>query len=96
MFKRKLNANDEVIRYKARLVARGFSQKCGTDYDEVFGLLVRQSNFKALLTIAGHEGLIVEYFDAKTAFLNGALSNQVYMKLPKGYKEIKNIGIFIN
>ena len=90
VFKRKFNANGEVIRYKARLVARGFSQKYGTDYDEVFAPVVRQSSLKALLTIAGHKNLIVKHFDAKTAFLNGVLSNEVYMQLPEGYKAIQN------
>ena len=83
-----LNTNGEVIRYKARLVARGFSQKYGTDYTEI--LATRQSSFKARLTITGVKELIVKYYDAKNTFLNVFKSKEVYMQLPEGYKEIQN------
>ena len=58
------NGKGEVIRCKARFVARGFSQKYGTDYDEVVAPVIRQSSLKALLTIAGHDDLIFKHFES--------------------------------
>ena len=55
VFKKKRDAERKVIRYKARLVARGFSQKYRIDYDEIFVPAVRQSTFRTLLAVAGHK-----------------------------------------
>lgn len=89
VFKTKKNAEGGPDRYKARLVARGFSQKYGIDYDEVFAPVIRQTTFKILLAIAGNKKLIVKHLDAKTAFLNGKLSEPIYMRQPQGY-EVNN------
>ncbi|KAK2574783.1 hypothetical protein KPH14_013025, partial [Odynerus spinipes] len=86
VYKIKRNAEGKIERYKARLVARGFSQKYGTDYDEVFAPVVRQTTFRTLLTIAGKESMIVKHYDAKTAFLNGQLKETIYMTQPEGYE----------
>lgn len=83
--KSKEDQHGRTTRYKARLVARGFSQKYDTDYDEVFAPVVRQTTFKILLTIAGKENLIIKHYDSKTAFLNGDLHQTVYMAQPEGY-----------
>ena len=85
VFKIKRNAEGDIERYKARLVARGFSQKYGVDYDEVFAPVVRQTTFRTLLTVASQKGMIIKHFDAKTAFLNGELEETIFMKLPEGY-----------
>lgn len=85
VYKTKRNSRGEVERYKARLVARGFSQKFGTDYDEVFAPVVRQTTLKVLLTVAGKKNLIIKHFDAKSAFLNGDLQEEIYMQQPRGY-----------
>lgn len=50
--KRKLNDHNEVVGYKARLVARGFNQKFGTDYDEGFAPVMRSSSFRMLLAVS--------------------------------------------
>ncbi|KMQ84807.1 pol polyprotein [Lasius niger] len=73
VFKLKHNEAGDVTRYKARLVAQGFSQKFGIDYDEVFAPVVRQTTVRTLLTKAGCEKWKVKHLDAKTAFLNGEL-----------------------
>lgn len=70
--------------YKARLVAQGFTQKYGQDYDEVFAPVVRSTSFRVLLTIAGRQNMTIMQFDVKTAFLNGNLDSEIYMKPPKG------------
>lgn len=86
VFKIKKDATGNPSRYKARLVAQGFSQKYGTDYDEVFAPVIRPTTFRTLLVIAGRENLIVKHVDAKTAFLNGELNEIIYMKQPIGYE----------
>lgn len=84
VFKIKRNETGDATRYKARLVAQGFSQKFGVDYDEVFALIVRQVTIRTLLTIAGKNNWIVKHFDAKTAFINGELKEIIFMRQPEG------------
>lgn len=85
MFKIKRDVNGNVSRYKARLVAQGFSQKYGTDYDEVFAPVVRQTTFRTLLSVAAKRKYNVQHYDIKTAFLNGNLEEEIYMKQPPGF-----------
>jgi hypothetical protein len=69
VFEREKNANTGLIKYKARLVAQGFSQKYGTDYDEVFAPVVRATILRLLLAIATQRKLKIHHFDAKTAYI---------------------------
>lgn len=85
VFKTKRNLDGEVTKFKARLVARGFSQKYGTDYDQVFAPVVRHTTFHTLLTVAGMERMTTRHYDAKTAFLNGSLNEEIYMYQPEGF-----------
>ena len=85
VFKKKLNENGDVERFKARIVAQGFSQKYGVDYDAVFAPVVRQTTFRILLSVAGKEHLHVYHFDVMTAFLNGDLEETIYMRQPEGF-----------
>ena len=82
VFKVKRDVNGKVLRYKARLVAQGFNQKYGTDYDEVFAPVVRPSTFRTLLSVAAKRKYHVKHYDIKTAFLNGKLDEEIYMKQP--------------
>lgn len=75
-----------VSRYKARLVAQGFSQKYGEEYDEVFAPVARAPTIRLLLSLAGKRNLVVKQFDVKTAFLNGDLAEEIYMRQPTGFK----------
>lgn len=84
-FKIKRDACGKITRYKARLVAQGFSQKFGTDYDEVFAPVAKQTTFKILLAVASAKGMEVKHLDVKTAFLYGELEEVVYMKQPQGF-----------
>lgn len=74
-------------RYKARLVARGFSQRRGIDYLETFSPVVRHSSLRTLIALAARLGLKIDQMDVKTAFLNGNLQEKVYMKQPDGFVE---------
>ena len=84
-FKLKTNGEGKPVRYKARLVAQGFSQKFGTDYEEVFAPVAHHITFRTLLTIAAARAMDIHHFDAKTAFLNGELQEEIYMRQPQGF-----------
>ena len=79
--------NSSVERYKARLVAQGFTQKPGLDYDETFCPVVRFESLRTLAAMAVQDGLILHQMDVTSAFLNGTLSEEVYMKQPEGFIE---------
>ena len=87
VFKIKRGPNGEVERYKARLVARGFEQREGVDYQEVFAPTSKQATLRALLSLAAVNDLEVVHLDVKTAFLNGDLEEEIYMVQPEGYEE---------
>ncbi|SGZ27916.1 BQ5605_C026g10220 [Microbotryum silenes-dioicae] len=85
VFTRQENAQGEVTRYKARLVAQGFAQRPGIDYNETFAPVARPSTILSLVGTAAAQGLFLEQFDFDSAFLNGTMMEMVYMKYPKGW-----------
>lgn len=90
VFKTKRNENGEISRYKARLVAQGFSQKYGVDYNEVFAPVGRSTTFKIFMSFAGSRNYVVKNFDFDTAFLNGILKEEIYMQQPEGFQTGEN------
>ena len=70
VFKLKRDVEGNISKYKARLVAQGYSQKFGADYDEVFAPVVRITTFRTLLSVAANKNMIIKHYDIKTAFLN--------------------------
>ena len=87
VFKVKRNADGSVERFKARLVAQGYSQSQGVDYQEVFSPVVRYSSIRSLLAVANICDWEVHQMDVKTAFLQGDLDKEIYMKQPDGYAD---------
>lgn len=71
--------------YKSRLVALGFTQKYGVDYDEVFAPVARSQTFRTLLAVASHGKMIIKQYDVESAFLNGDLDEEIYLKPPPGH-----------
>ena len=74
-----------MIRNKARLVAQGYSQMEGVNYDETFALVARMESIRILLALACHLKFNLYQIDIKTAFLNGLLKEDVYVAQPKGF-----------
>jgi hypothetical protein len=72
----------EVVKHKARLVARDFVQQEGIDYDDAFVPLSCIESIGILLTLAAQEGWRVHHMDVKFAFLNGDLKEEVYVRQP--------------
>ena len=73
VFKVKVDADGTIDRHKARLVAQGFSQRFGFDYDETFSPVVRFESVRTVVALAAQHGLKLHQMDEKTAFLNGEL-----------------------
>uniref|UniRef100_A0A2A4J3A4 Reverse transcriptase Ty1/copia-type domain-containing protein n=1 Tax=Heliothis virescens TaxID=7102 RepID=A0A2A4J3A4_HELVI len=90
VFKKKLNS-DNSVRYRARLVAKGFSQKKGIDYKETFSPVLRYSTLKMLFAVSVNLDLNIVHLDVKTAFLNGELKETVYMQLPNNLRNKDNM-----
>jgi transposase InsO family protein len=86
VFKTKVDEAGKISRRKARLVAQGFSQKFGTDFDEIFAPVARSTTLRLLLSIAGDRNYGANQYDVKTAFLNGTLEEEIYMKQPPGFQ----------
>ncbi|KAH9723411.1 Integrase catalytic domain-containing protein [Citrus sinensis] len=77
----------EDSRYKARLVARGFTQNEGIDFNEIFSLVVKHSSIRILLAMVALFDLELGQMDVKTAFLHGNLEEKILMSQPEGFKE---------
>ena len=73
-------------RYKARLVARGFTQVPKIDFNELFSPVVRHTSIRVLLAITTQLNLQLEQMDVTTAFLHGDLEERIYMDQPKGFE----------
>jgi hypothetical protein len=86
------NKQDEfgiVIRNKARLVAQGFTQAEGLDFGETYAPIVRLEAIRFLLAFATHHDFKLYQMDVKSAFLNGPLSEEVYVEQPPGFEDSK-------
>ena len=81
-YKIKRNQKGEIIRFKARLVARGFSQIQGLDYTDTSAPVARASTIRLFLAVAHHFDLILASSDISTAYLNGKLTDTIYMEQP--------------
>ncbi|GJP53599.1 hypothetical protein CLOM_g12753 [Closterium sp. NIES-68] len=84
IYRHKYGPEGELTRYKSRLVARGFQQTKGKDYNEVFAPVGKGTTLRVLLAIAALLGWKIRQMDIVTAFLNGIILEEVYMKQPEG------------
>ena len=90
VFKNKLNEQGEVTRNKARLVVQGYSQQEGIDYTETFAPVARLEAIRLLLTYAINHGIILYQMDVKSAFLNGVIEDEMFVKQAPGFEDLKH------
>ena len=87
VFKTKRDAEGKIERYKARLVAKGYNQKEGIDYTETFSPVSTKDALRIIMALVAYLDLELHQMDVKTAFLNGDLSEEIYMLQPDGFVE---------
>jgi len=90
VFRNKLNEQGEVTRNKARLVAQGYSQQEGIDYTENFAPVARLEAIRLLLSYEINHGIILYQMDVKSVFLNGVIEEEVFVKQPPGFEDLKH------
>jgi hypothetical protein len=89
VWKNKEGEKGEVVRNKSRLVAQGFRQKEGIDYEETFAPVSRLEAIRILLAFSVAKGFKSHQMDVKSAFLNGVLEEEVYVRQPPGFESEK-------
>ncbi|KAK6139147.1 hypothetical protein DH2020_027110 [Rehmannia glutinosa] len=87
IFKNKTDESGKIVRNKARLVAQGYTQVEGVDFDETFAPVARIESIRLLLAIACYLGLTLHQIDVKSAFLNGFLDEEAFVEQPKGFED---------
>ena len=80
IFKNKINEDKEIIRNKSRLVAQGYTQVEGVDFDESFAPVARLESIRILMSIASIMNFKLYQMDVKCAFLNGYLNEEVFVE----------------
>ncbi|GKC05753.1 retrovirus-related pol polyprotein from transposon TNT 1-94 [Tanacetum coccineum] len=87
IYKVKLDELGGILKNKARLVARGYRQEEGIDFEESFAPVARLEAIRIFLAFAAHMNMVVYQMDVKTAFLNGNLREEVYVSQPDGFMD---------
>nr|GEU89672.1 retrovirus-related Pol polyprotein from transposon TNT 1-94 [Tanacetum cinerariifolium] len=90
IYKVKLDELGGILKHKARLVARGYRQEEGIDFEDSFALVARLEAIRIFLAVTAHRNMVVHQMDVKTAFLNGNLWEEVYVSQPDGFVDPDN------
>nr|GEZ74040.1 retrovirus-related Pol polyprotein from transposon TNT 1-94 [Tanacetum cinerariifolium] len=91
IYKVKLDELGGILKNKACLVARGYRQEDGIDFEESFAPVVRLDAIRIFIAFAAHMNMIVYQMDVKTTFLNAILHKEVYVSKPKGFMDKDNL-----
>jgi hypothetical protein len=86
LYKIKYVADGSIEKYKARFVARGFSQREGVNYNETFAPVARYTSKRSVISIAAEMGWKIHQMDVKTAFLHGIIQEEIYIEQPLGFE----------
>jgi hypothetical protein len=86
VFLRKSNEHGHVVRYKARLVAQGFTQRPDIDYDETYSPVMSGITFQYLISVTANLNLKMQLMDVVTTYLYGSLDSEIHMRVPEGLK----------
>ena len=96
VFKLKCKPDGSIDKYKGRLVAKGFSQRPGLDFGQVFAPTVHWAALRSIFALAAIEDLELFSLDISNVFLNGELDHEVYMQLPEGFKDEFDAGFVLH
>ena len=91
IFKRKMHSDGKIDKFKARFVAKGFTQTQGLDVNETYASIMRHSSWRVLVALAMAGGFKILHWDIKTAFLNAELKEEVYIEPPKYFEKRSNV-----
>ena len=94
IFKKKIGPDGSTHSYKARLVAQGFSQRPGLDYDETFAPVMRIESVRTILVLSAKHTLQVHQMDVSSAFLKGVVDEELYLTQPEGFVQTSSEQIF--
>jgi hypothetical protein len=86
VYKIKRKADESINRYKAMLVAKGFKQRYGIDYDDTFSLVVKATTIKLIFSVGVSRGWSIRKLDVQNVFLHGILEEEIYMRQPPRYE----------
>jgi len=92
VFKIKRKADGSVDKYKARLVAQGYSQVEGFDYQETFSPVIKMTTLRTLIAVSAHYGYDMSQSDVTTAFLHSEVDEDIYMRQPPGHEVVGKDG----
>jgi histone deacetylase 1/2 len=90
VFKVKRKADGSLDKYKTRLVAKGYKQRYGVDYEDTFSPVIKMATIRIILSVVISRGWTLRQLDIQNAFLHGDLEEEVYMRQPPGYED-KNL-----
>ena len=85
VFRIKRDSSGKILKYRARLVAQGFTQLYGVDFQETFAPVARLSSIRTVIALAASEDWELHQMDVKSAYLNSPIDTAIYMRLPPGY-----------
>jgi hypothetical protein len=93
VYKVKHNVDGSVNRYNARLVAKGYAQTYGIDYEETYSLVAKMTTIRVIIVMATTKGWSIHQMDVRNVFFHGDLQEEVYMEQPPGYVDQTHLNL---